>query len=868
MLAREHPDKWETMRQRHNAILQAAMSAHDGYVFRIIGDAFCVAFSTAEEALQAAGKAQNDLFIEKWGVTPIKVRMGIHTGKAEVQDNGEYHGYLALSRVQRLMSAGYGGQTLISQATQELVRNELPENMDLLDLGEHSLKDMVRPEHVYQLKYKNLPGDFPPIKTMDTYQHNLPLQMTSFIGREAEMDEIKQAVSEHHLVTLTGPGGAGKTRLSLQVAADLIDRFRDGVWFVDLSAILEADFVLPAIGRTLSHLDLPQSPSLEQLTLGLKGKELLLILDNFEQVEAAAGDITALLKDCPKIKALISSRVPLNIYGEYIYYVPTLSIPPKSAAREPDSLVKFDAVQLFFARAREFQTGFKINEDNAQAIVEVCTRMDGIPLALELAAASLRHMSLTELAQLLLPEAKANWLKQISHPARDLPPRQQTLENVIAWSYSLLSPERQAFFCRLGIFTGWFESEAAAVICDENGMDAHRARAEMEYLTEHSLLQQSQFDGKSYWHMLEIIHEFALLQTPHSKRRDLEAKHARFYHLMLLNPRIDWAKINYELFFQINGDNLHQALRSAVTAAETDLALSLATALCDLWEHVGYLREGMDLIRQVISMPGMTNGNLPINFLNRASTLAWQQHNFDFAMSLTDEAIEIVKSNKVDDNYPMLLNLQGRILIEQGRYSEAHAALSECYELSLNNPAVFNPGVPLVQLGEVELALGNYAQAQSKLDMAVDHLKDNTTDIFWAMGITDLAEVALANKDYATGLLLLQLAKDVAGRHVRRLLCYMSTLAGYLTLKFSSDQKSLQRAVQIYGAIESLKEYSGEVFVPFYVELNAARIELTRQELEKGKWETAWRKGRKWAKGEMLSRAIEGIFPDSTQQIA
>ena len=491
----------------------------------------------------------------------------------------------------------------------------------------------------------------------EAFSNNLPAFLTHLIDRTLDIAAVYELITrdEARWVTLIGPPGIGKTRLSIHCGERALSHFRDGVWFVDLSAVLDADFVFPTIGRTLSHLDLPKSPTLEQLTIGLNGKELLLILDNFEQVEAAAVDIAALLKGCPKIKVLISSRVLLNIYGEYKYYVPTLSIPPKSAAREPDSLMQFEAVQLLVGRARQFQTGFKISDDNAQAIVEVCTRMDGIPLALELAAASLRHMSLNELAQILRPEGETNWLKQIGLPARDLPPRQQTLENAIAWSYTLLSPERQAFFHRLGIFTGWFESEAAAIICGENEMDVNRARAELEYLTEHTLLQQSQFDGRSYWHMLEIIHEFALLQTTLSEHRDIEAKHAKFYHTLLLNPRIDWAKINYELFFQINGGNLHQALRWAVSAAETDLALSLATALCDLWEHVGYLREGMSLIQQVLSMPGKSYGNLRIEFLDRVSTLAWQQHRFDLALSLTDEAIEIAKSNHANESFPLLL---------------------------------------------------------------------------------------------------------------------------------------------------------------------------------------------------------------------
>ena len=209
----------------------------------------------------------------------------------------------------------------------------------------------------------------------------------------------------------------------------------------------------------------------------------------------------------------------------------------------------------------------------------------------------------------------------------------------------------------------------------------------------------------------------------------------------------------------------------------------------------------MGLVQQVISMPGKTDENMQIRFLNRAATLAWQQHRFDFALSLTDEAIEIAKSNQLDDSFPLLLNLKGRIFIEQGKYPEAYEPLNECYELSLNNPAIFDPGIPLVQLGEVELALGNYAQAQSRLEAAVGYLKD-PSDVFLAMGMTDLAEVALANKDFANAMLQLQLAKNNAGRHVRRLLCYMSTLAGYLTVEIKSDQKSFQRAVQIYGAIE------------------------------------------------------------------
>ncbi|HUH95903.1 MAG TPA: helix-turn-helix domain-containing protein [Anaerolineales bacterium] len=699
-----------------------------------------------------------------------------------------------------------------------------------------------------------------------TPSNNLPAFLTSLIDRARDIAAVRELITSDAVrwVTLIGPPGIGKTRLSIHCGEQALPHFRDGVWFVDLAALREADFVLSTIGRTLSHFDLSQSSSLEQLTTGLREKELLLVLDNFEQVESAAREVAALLKSCPKVKTLISSRVPLNISGEYKYFVPPLSVPSESAASSPESLMQFEAVQLFVARTRQFQTGFQVSAENARAIVEICTRMDGIPLALELAAASLRHMSLTELAGILRGENETNWLRQIGHPARDLPPRQQTLENVIAWSYTLLAPDRQAFFRRLGIFTGQFQDEAAAHICGDSGMDANRARAELEYLTDHSLLQQSQVDGHPYWHMLETIHEFALQQMTPEELRETESAHAKYYRRFLGKLSTDSAKINLELFFQIHGDNLHQALRWVISTGQIDLALSLATDLGMVWEHVGCLREGMDLIQQVLSMRGTADRDLRIKFLERAATLAWQQHRFDLASSLAEEAIETAKSDHLNNIYPMLLNLKGRILIEWGKYHEAYEALHECYDLSLADPATFNAGVPLVQLGEIELAFGNYVQAQSKLMTALGYLKGKDdiflVDIFLAVGLTDLAEVALANQDYGEARSRLQSAKDVAGRHVRRLLCYLSTLAGYLTLGQENDRRSLQRAGEIYGAIESLEEYSGAALVPFYSELNTSRIALTRHRLGRGKWESAWQTGRKWKKEEILARALDGIF--------
>jgi class 3 adenylate cyclase len=327
-LAREHHEIWETLRARHHKILRDSIESYNGYIFQIIGDAFCAAFHTAGDALRAAAKAQINLHAENWGNTPVKVRMGIHTGKAEIQENGEYHGYLAMSRIQRLMSAGHGGQVLISAATQELLLEDLPEGVSLRDLGERRLKDLIRPEHIYQLVSENLPTDFPPLKTLETYRHNLPVQLTSFVGREKEMEEIKRAILTHRLVTLTGSGGTGKTRLSLQVAADLLDQFPDGVWLVELAPITDPDLIPQTV---LSALEIPEQPGMTVLQLlldYLREKKVLLLLDNCEHlIEASSILGGTLLSSSPSLNILATSREALGVQGEMIWHVPSLSLP-------------------------------------------------------------------------------------------------------------------------------------------------------------------------------------------------------------------------------------------------------------------------------------------------------------------------------------------------------------------------------------------------------------------------------------------------------------------------------------------------------------------------------------------------------------
>ncbi|HEY5728893.1 MAG TPA: adenylate/guanylate cyclase domain-containing protein, partial [Anaerolineales bacterium] len=390
-LAQEHRAHWESLRTRHHTILQSSMDIHNGYVFQIIGDAFCVAFHSANDALNAASTAQQSLHKEPWSPAPIKVRMGIHTGAAQLTADNQYSGYTTLALTQRIMSAGHGGQILLSGATRELVRDTLPKNTELNNLGEKRLKDLMRPEHIYQLNITGLPATFPPLKTLDSYPNNLPTHLTNFIGRESEIAEVKQELDEHRLVTLTGSGGTGKTRLSLQVTADLLEQFEHGIWFIELAPLIDPDLIPQTILSAIGIVEQRGKTPLDVLKDYLHEKQALIVLDNCEHlIEASAQVVNTLLRAAPRTKILASSREALGVKGEASYPVPSLSLPDIKSLPEFHQLSQYEAVRLFIDRALLVAPHFEVDKDNAPFIAQICYRLDGIPLAIELAAARVK----------------------------------------------------------------------------------------------------------------------------------------------------------------------------------------------------------------------------------------------------------------------------------------------------------------------------------------------------------------------------------------------------------------------------------------------------------------------------------------------
>jgi predicted ATPase len=496
---------------RHDEILRAGIESHAGYVVKTTGDGFHGAFSRARDAIDAARAAQLGLSAEHWpGTGPLRVRMGIHTGEAEHRA-GDYYGP-AVNRAARIMSVGHGGQVLVSQATAELVRDALGEGCALLDLGAHRLRDLGRPEVLFQLVDPDLPREFPAIEAPESRYGNLPLELSSFVGREQDLAEIADLVCETRLVTLTGVGGVGKTRLALRVAGEVSPRFRDGVWLVELAGVRDPDAVAVAVAVALGVPSRPGVAVLDTLTDFARPKQLLLVLDNCEHLLGPAAEVVRALEEmCPQLVVLATSREGLGIRGERLVAVP--------------SLLESESEQLFVERAGAANAAFERTAENAAAIREVCRRLDGIPLAIELAAARVAVLSPAQLAQRLDQR-----LRILSGGERGAIERHATLRAAIDWSFDLLSREEQVMLARLSVFAGGCSLEAAEEVCAGAPIEPHEVFDLLSRLVQRSLAVADTADPLGgYYRLLETIRQYAEERLEPDDRDATRDRHARYF---------------------------------------------------------------------------------------------------------------------------------------------------------------------------------------------------------------------------------------------------------------------------------------------------------------------------------------------------
>ncbi len=588
-LAQEHPEEWETLRARHHAILREAIGSNNGYVFQVVGDGFCAAFHTQSNALHAAIDAQRKLQTENWGKVSLNVRMGIHTGEAEAHGN-EYHGYLTLSLVQRLMSSGHGGQILLSHATENLLRDHLPKDVSLLELGEYKFRDILQPVHVFQVSAPGLQKEFPALRALDVLPNNLPVQLTSFIGREHELSEIKQLLTTTHLLTLAGPGGTGKTRLALQLGAEVLKDLPDGVWLVELAPLADSTLVAQTMAATLGAHEQPGRTILDALTDYVRAKSMMVILDNCEHlIEACAQIADSLLHAAPRLKILATSREALGIAGETAYRVPSLPLPDPRQLHDLDALEQNDCVHLLIDRAMAAYPSFRLKEKNAHAIADICRRLDGIPLAIELASARTKVFPPEEIAARL-----DDRFRLLTGGSRTALERHQTLFALIEWSHNLLSEAERLLLRRLSVFAGGWTFESAQEVSGE-GINGDVLDL-LTHLVDKSLVAVEEKVEKARYRLAETIRQYARDKLYESG----EAEQVRNRHLAFFlqfaetaEPKLGGPEqLEWLDSLETEYDNLRTALAWSLESGKGENALQLAGALCYFWVLRGNFSEG------------------------------------------------------------------------------------------------------------------------------------------------------------------------------------------------------------------------------------------------------------------------------------
>jgi len=648
-LAQQHPHALPALLARHHSILHQAIESHDGYVFQIIGDAFCAAFHTATDALNAALAAQRMLHQEPWAPAPIKVRMGINTGEAQAGAidpvAGGYAGYSTMARTQRVTAIAYGEQILLSNTSAELVRDKLPAGITLRDLGEQRLKDLIRPEHIFQLVAPDLPSDFPPLKTLATRPNNLPAQLTSFVGREKEIDAVKQLLARARLVTLTGAGGCGKTRLSLQVAADELVNFSDGVWLIELAPLSDPEIVPRVLGSALGLRDESGRPSLETLKDFLRNKNVLIILDNCEHlIEACAKLADAVLRVAPQIKLLASSREALGIAGEQIFAVPCLQVPDTHVPVTAETLQN-ESVRLFVERAVAVQPGFALIDANAFAVAKICRRLDGIPLAIELAAARVKTLSIEDIAQRL-----DDRFRLLTGGSRTALARQQTLRALVDWSYNLLNAQERLLLHRLSVFAGGWTLQAAEEICSDENIPKFEILDRLIHLVDKSLviLDESDENQAPRYRMLETIRQYAREKLFDSDEGDrVRTRQLQYFVQFSEAAEMQFYGAEQATFLnraQAELENLRTALEWSQKDEFVDAGLRIVGALWQFWFRRGHWTEAFERAAGLLSRPTPTQDKaVRSKALLAASVLAWCRDDQTTENAYLEESLSLAR---------------------------------------------------------------------------------------------------------------------------------------------------------------------------------------------------------------------------------
>ena len=842
----KHPQAMSRSLAQHDRLLRTVFASHNGQVFKTVGDAFCVVFENSQDAVLAAAELQRALVSAAWeGTGPLRVRVALHSGDAERREN-DYFGQ-TLNRVARLLAAGHGGQTLVSHVTAELLHEVLPAGLYLRDMGERKLKDLGRPERIFQLVAPDLPSDFPPLRSLEVLPNNLPAQVTSFVGRSKDISVVKGLLNKTRLLTLTGPGGTGKTRLGIQVAAELLDRFPQGVWLVELATISDPTQVPEAIAGAMDIREEHGRAALETLVHALRTRRLLLVMDNCEHLlDACARIASTLLRSCPELRILATSREALSIEGETIQHVSPLKVVEferPEYARSVDKVAQIEAVQLFLERASAARPEFELTAANALVVAKICWRLDGIPLAIELAAARVKVLTLEQILEQL-----DDRFRLLSAGNRAAQSRQQTLGALIDWSYDLLSEPERILLRRLSVFVAGRTVAMAEEVCAGDGIEKRAIQNLLSALVEKSLLiVEPGPNGESRYTMLESVWDYCDEKlAQHQETSRYRRKHLDFFVWFAERIEPELFGPDQKAWFDIlsiEQFNLTMALRFSREQRETTTqGLRLAGAISRYWEVRSYLTEGYEHFQSLLAA-GVED--VPPAVLAKAELgagrLSWCQSRTSDALRHYRMAQESYRRSGNMDIVGLVEAFLGFVERDGGDPGTARAHFYRAAILAEEQDCIRMLAAALNGLSSLAADERDFGVARDAKERILAVLRSQGDQWIVALTIGSLGRVCFMAEDYAA-----------AQAYLREFLRLVCELGNKWTIPYAIEliadvclrQAEAQRAVQLYGAASEQREALALDFTPTELTAHLAAMTRLRAALPAEEFDLEWHRGR------------------------
>ncbi len=846
---------------RHDAIMRTAIQNAGGHVFKTVGDAFCAAFPSPESGLQAAVGAQQTLFAEDWGPTgPLRVRMGLHMGPVEFRDEDYFGG--TVNRVARICAAGHGGQVLVSEAVKGMFQDE-DTAITFQSLGDFRLRNLNRVERIFQVHAPGLPEKFPPLRSQQNLPHNLPAPATSFVGRERELEQVKALLGRTRLLTLLGTGGTGKTRLAIEVGRELLESYADGVWLVELATVSEASGLADVLAAALGVREEPGRPLPETLASYIRQREMLLLLDNCEHLlSAVVQGIAGLLATCPRLHVLATSRQALRLPGETTYPLRPLETfnvwtRPRESRATAAEIGAFEAVRLFVERARAVQPSFELTDANAPDIARICWRLDGIPLALELAAARLRVLTPSQISERLNDQ-----FRLLKGGNQAVLPHQQTLRALIDWSYDLLEPRERVLFHRLGVFAGGRTLDAVETVCTGGEVDPDDVLDLLEQLADKSLIFiETEDGGPPRYTLIESVWQYSREKLAESGEFDaLRDRHLTYClrmaeeasrHLFGSDPAPSIKRLQSETL------NLRLALERAAERPDGgEEALRLLAALERFWEICGNLEDARRHSEAILARPDVTD--FPAwhgRALICAGRIAWAQDRYEEGIALLDRALEILAPLDDPANTGLLHGYRGFLVFSSQNVEAARTCFHRAAEIGEETR---DPRVRAI----ARAGFGSIAAATGEMEEALK-IKREALAMFRAVGDKWIVGYSL----WGLAQVCLALGKTVEARSALREWAAIAREVGnrwsapYL-IQHLAEAALLEGnpllAARLLGAAEALREQLGIRFAVMEQMQYDRTVETLRSQIATDELRTHWEAGRHLRRQAAIDLALEG----------